>query len=60
MQGVLDAFDSMLGASDISGELFEVGPNGGYQIRTPPEFLDAESKEVIDLLHEWTYPLQQA
>ena len=60
MQGVLDAFDSMLGASDISGEIFEVGPNGGYQIKTPPEFLDAESKEVIDLLHERAHPLQQA
>lgn len=59
MQGLIEAYESMLGDSDVSGEIFEVGPRGGYSIKTAPEYLDAESKEVIDLLHERGHPLQE-
>jgi len=58
MQGLIEAFESILGSNETSGEIFEVGPNGGYQIKSPPEFLDSESKKVIDLLYERAHPLQ--
>lgn len=59
MQGLIEAFESMLGSNETSGEIFEVGPKGGYTIKAAPEYLDPESKQVIDLLHERAWPLQK-
>lgn len=36
MSGVLKAFTAMLEPSNISGEIFEIGPNGGYVRRDDP------------------------
>ena len=58
MQGLIEAFESMLGANDTSGELFEVGPNGGYKIKKAPEHLDAETEKIMGLLYERAHPLQ--
>jgi len=58
MEGVIEAFESMLGTNDTSGELFEVGPNGGYAIKKAPEHLDAETGKIMGLLYERAHPLQ--
>ncbi|GAB7351599.1 hypothetical protein MBLNU459_g2220t1 [Dothideomycetes sp. NU459] len=57
MDGVIEAFESFLGTSDTSGEIFEVGPNGGFVRRAPPEHLDEESRKVCETLHERGRPL---
>jgi len=31
MEGVIEAFESMLGDSTVSGEIFEVPPGSGYR-----------------------------
>jgi len=59
MKGLIEAFESMLGSNDTSGEIFEVGPNGGYAIKAPPPFLDDESKTVVDMLYHRARPLQR-
>ncbi len=58
MQGLIEAFESMLGDNKTSGELFEVGPNGGYQIKKAPEHLDAETTKILGLLYERAHSLQ--
>jgi hypothetical protein len=50
MSGLISAFESMLCDSKVSGEIFKVGPNGGFSIKKAPEYLDKESEEVIKLL----------
>jgi len=59
MSGVIEAFESMLGDSTVSGECFEIPPGGGYKIRKAPEYLDKESSDVFDLLYHRGRPLQQ-
>lgn len=59
MKGLIDAFETMLGDDKTSGEIFEIPPNGKYNIRKAPEFLDAESEEVCKLLYHRARPLQQ-
>lgn len=58
IKGVIDAFESFL-ESDISGECMEVGPNGGFKAKPPTEYLDEESKRVMDMIHERSAPLQR-
>lgn len=57
VQGVIDAFESFLD-SDVSGECMEVGPKGGFTAKAPTEYLDEESKRVMDMIHERSLPLQ--
>jgi len=59
MKGLIDAFETLLGDNDTSGEIFEIPPNGKYNIRKAPEYLDAESEEVCKLLYHRARPLQQ-
>lgn len=47
---VVDAFESFVD-NEASGECAEVGPNGGFTIRKPAEYLDPESETVV---HEIT------
>ena len=56
---VVEAFESLLGVSDVSGEIFEVGPNGGYQVRKAAEYLNEESRLACDMLYNVALPLQQ-
>jgi hypothetical protein len=61
IEGVTEAFRSLLGKNDASGECFEVGPNyttHGAVLREPMEYLDPETKEVMDILYERGLPLQ--
>lgn len=59
MQGVIEAFEAMLGSNEVSGELFEVGPKGGFKIREPPEYLDEPSKKVCELLYHRAHVLHE-
>ncbi|GME32580.1 NAD(P)-binding protein [Neofusicoccum parvum] len=60
MAGVLEAFSAMLDPSNISGEIFEAGPNGGYARREGVEYLDAESKRGAEMLNDFYIPWQRA
>lgn len=57
IDGVIKAFEDMLGENDVSGEIFEVGPRGD-QVRKATEYMDKESGEVCDLLSHRGRPLQ--
>ena len=57
VEGVIEAFESMLGKSEVSGEIFEVGPLGGYKIRQAPEYMDEPSEKVCELLYHRAKPL---
>ena len=59
MKALLEAFESMLGTSDVSGEIFEVGPNGGYHIKPAAPYLDAESKAGVDVVYNRSWHLQR-
>ncbi|KAL1638438.1 hypothetical protein SLS56_000247 [Neofusicoccum ribis] len=59
MAGVLEAFSAMLDPSNISGEIFEAGPNGGYARREGVEYLDAESKRGAEMLNDFYIPWQR-
>lgn len=50
MKSVIDAFESVLGTSNTSGEVLEIGPKGGFVRRAPAEYLDRESERVCELL----------
>lgn len=52
MESVVRAFKAMLRSSDASGELFEVGPNGGYHLKPPVPWMDAESKECLEMTYD--------
>lgn len=58
MKGVIEAFEQFLD-DDTSGECMEVGPNGGYTRRAPAEYLDRESKAVMDALYERSHSLHE-
>jgi len=62
IEGVIDAFEKLLGSDDTSGECFEIGPNykdQGAVPRKAPEYLDDESGKVCELLYHRGYPLHQ-
>lgn len=59
IEGLIEAFESLLGDSDVSGETFEVGPNGGFVLRKGMEYLDKESEEVVGLIAERAHVLQE-
>jgi short-subunit dehydrogenase len=59
IDGLIKAFESMLGDSQVSGETFEVGPNGGFVVRKGMEYLDKESQEVVKLIEERAHVLQE-
>lgn len=54
IEGVVDAFESLLGDNAESGQTLEIGPNyakgQGIVKRQAPEFIDAESEQVFELL----------
>jgi len=54
IEGVVDAFESLLGENAESGQTLEIGPNyakgQGIVKRQAPEFIDAESEQVFELL----------
>lgn len=62
IEGVVDAFEQLLGDNAESGECFESGPNyaKGQGLVKPKfvEFVDEESKVVFDRLFERALPLQ--
>lgn len=62
LEGVVDAFESLLGDNDTSGECLEIGPNyaKGQGIVSPKfvTYLDDESKRTFDVLEERGRPLQ--
>jgi len=62
LEGVVAEMEKWLGASDASGETYEVGPRykdqGGVP-RKQPEYLDEASGKVCDLLNERAWPLHQ-
>lgn len=51
VKDVVDAFESFID-NDMSGECAEVGPNGGFTIRAPAEYLDPESERVVQYISE--------
>ncbi|KAK4996605.1 hypothetical protein LTR60_007816, partial [Cryomyces antarcticus] len=59
MDGLIKAFESMLGSSDVSGEIFEVPPKGSYKIRAAPEYLDEPSERLCQLLERRSHHLHE-
>jgi hypothetical protein len=59
MESVVAAFEVLLGSNDLSGELLEVGPNGGYHIKPPVPWLDKESKECLEMTFDLARISQQ-
>lgn len=57
MSALMDAFESFLGASDVSGECFEAPPNGGFYRRAPAEWLNKESEELLMMTYDRSIPL---
>ena len=58
MQGLIEAFEAMLGDSKMSGECLECGPHGGYHIKEAVPWLDKESKATMDLSYYRSHHLQ--
>lgn len=62
IDGVVDAFESLLGENADSGETLEIGPNyakgQGIVKRQQPEYIDSESEEVFQMLEPRGRPLQ--
>lgn len=62
LEGVVEAFESLLGKGDTSGECIEVGPNyaKGQGLVKPKfvEYVDKESYDVFQLLEARGRPLQ--
>ena len=59
IDGVVQAFESMLGDNMVSGEIFEIPPKGGYVVRKAPEYLDKASETVCEKLYHRARPMQQ-
>ncbi|KAJ4389503.1 hypothetical protein N0V93_006973 [Gnomoniopsis smithogilvyi] len=51
IRDVVNAFESFVD-NNMSGECAEVGPNGGFTIKSPTEYLDRESEEVVKYIAE--------
>jgi NAD(P)-dependent dehydrogenase (short-subunit alcohol dehydrogenase family) len=50
---LLDAFESLLGDSDISGAAVEVLPgNDGYRIKEHPEYTNEKCRESVDMARD--------
>lgn len=58
MKPVIEAFEQFLDG-DESGECMEAGPKGDLVRRAPAEHLDAESKEVMEMLYHRGWGLHQ-
>lgn len=63
IEGVVDAFENLLGDNPESGECYESGPNyaKGQGLVKPKfvEFADKESKVTFDRLYDRALPLQR-
>ena len=62
IEGVVDAFERLLGSNDTSGEVFEIGPHWKEQgpvKKDPAEYLDEDSKKILDLIHERSHSLHR-
>ncbi|KAK5109821.1 hypothetical protein LTR62_006554 [Meristemomyces frigidus] len=55
---VVDAFASFIDG-DMSGECIEVGPRAELVPRAPPEYLDRESAQVMEMLYSRGHGLHQ-
>lgn len=55
LKDVVDAFETFMD-KDMSGECAEVGPNGGFVLRAPAEYLDPESRRVVQYISELVKP----
>ncbi len=60
MEGLIEAFESMLGDREVSGEVFEIPPGGGWKIRAAPEYLDEKSRELCEMLEKRSRVLHTA
>lgn len=49
MSNVVEAFNSMLGSNDVSGECFEAGPKG-YMIKTALDYSDEDMKRTMMMI----------
>lgn len=62
LEGVVDAFESLLGDNSQSGECIEIGPNyakgQGFVSPRFPEYVDEESRRVFEKLEPRARPLQ--
>lgn len=56
VENLIKVFDSLLGANEVSGETFEVGPVG-TQSRPVPDYMDDETKELCEILLDRGRPL---
>ena len=59
IDGVIEAFEWMLGDNMTSGEIFEIPPKGGFHKREAPAYFDKQSEEVCEALYHRARPLQQ-
>lgn len=59
IQDVVNAFESFVD-NDMSGECAEVGPNGGFVIKAPAEYLDRESEAVVNYIAKGHRNLHEA
>ncbi|EXJ92464.1 hypothetical protein A1O3_01015 [Capronia epimyces CBS 606.96] len=58
MSSVIDAYKSMLGNSQVSGECFEAGPHG-YKIKSAAEYSDEDMKRTMAIISENRQPLHE-
>ena len=59
IETVIDALDSMLGESDMSGETLEAGPRGPAKKRVGVDWLDKPSERSMEVAYHRSYPLHQ-
>ncbi|KAK5331689.1 hypothetical protein LTR93_000694 [Exophiala xenobiotica] len=58
MSSVVEAFQSMLGSNDVSGECFEAGPKG-YKIKSPSDYSDEEIMRTMMMISEKSLSLHE-
>jgi NAD(P)-dependent dehydrogenase (short-subunit alcohol dehydrogenase family) len=58
MSSVVEAFLSMLGSNDVSGECFEAGPKG-YKIKSPSDYSDEEIMRTMMMISEKSLSLHE-
>ncbi|OAL33228.1 hypothetical protein AYO20_07545 [Fonsecaea nubica] len=58
MSSVVEAFQSMLGSNDVSGECFEAGPKG-YKIKSPSDYSDDDMRRTMLMISEKSVSLHE-
>jgi hypothetical protein len=59
MEKLLQAFEQLLGASDYSGECFEIAPKIGCRIVPPTPFVNDESRISAEMTYERSHYLHE-